>query len=249
LILMQGIAALVGLVLVPWSYMALIERKNPALLLKRESNWIVVIAATVLAVVTLAIAISPIVDWNANFEFPEWLDWLGRQARQSEDMAAELVKLFTSNMTPVSFVFLFLIVAVLPGVGEEFVFRGMIQTELYRAVRNPHVAIWLAAIMFSAIHFQFFGFVPRLIIGAFLGYLYYWSGNLWVPMIGHFFNNGIQLTGLYLYQKHLITFNPEGTERLPWPAVALAIVITIGLLLFLKNYFASESRRTTGGTA
>jgi membrane protease YdiL (CAAX protease family) len=248
LILMQGIGAVIGLILMPWGYLVLIDKKNPTRLFRGESNWLMIIATTALAVVTMSIAISPIVDWNAHLQFPDWLGGFGRWARESEDLAADLIKLFTSDLNPVSFAFLFLVVAIVPAIGEELVFRGMIQTELYRAARSPHLAIWVAAIIFSAIHFQFFGFVPRVLIGAFLGYLYYWSGNLWVPIIGHFFNNGIQLVGLYLYQKGIITFNPESTDTMPVTFVAITIVITLALLMLLKNYFASRSK-TTGGTA
>jgi membrane protease YdiL (CAAX protease family) len=248
LLVMQGIAAVIGLLVIPWVYLVTVDKKNPSLLFKGESNWPLIIGVTAFAVITLSLAISPIVDWNAHIQFPDWAAGFGRWARESEDLAAELIKLFTSGLTPVSFTFIFLIVAIVPAIGEEFVFRGMIQKELYRAVSSPHLAIWLAAVIFSAIHFQFFGFVPRVLIGAFLGYLYYWSGNLWVPIIGHFFNNGLQLVGLYLYQKGIITFNIESTDTAPWPLVAISAAMTLGLLLFLKNYFASQTRRA-GDTA
>jgi membrane protease YdiL (CAAX protease family) len=248
LLLMQGIGAIIGLILLPWGYQVLIEKKNPSLLFKGESNWPMIIAVTAFAVITLSIAISPVVEWNAHLQFPDWMAGFGRWARESEDLAAELIKLFTSNMNTASFLFLFLVVAIVPAIGEEFVFRGMIQNELYRAVRSPHIAIWIAAIIFSAIHFQFFGFVPRVLIGAFLGYLYYWSGNLWIPIAGHFFNNGLQLIGLYLYQKQIISFNPESTESMPLILVVAAIVITIAFLMLLRNYFASRSRTTRGTT-
>jgi membrane protease YdiL (CAAX protease family) len=87
---------------------------------------------------------------------------------------------------------------------------------------------------------QFMGFVPRVLLGAVLGYLYYWSGNLWVPVLAHFFNNGVQLIGLYLYQKGIITFDIESTDSAPWPVVAGAAMLTIFLLFFIKNYFSKQ---------
>ena len=79
-----------------------------------------------------------------------------------------------------------------------------------------------------------------MMIGAFLGYLYYWSGNLWIPILGHFFNNGLQLIGLYLYQEGAITFDVESTDSAPWPMVATSLVITVMLLVYLKNYFQAR---------
>jgi membrane protease YdiL (CAAX protease family) len=110
-----------------------------------------------------------------------------------------------------------------------------------RAFKNPHLAIWTTSIIFSAIHLQFFGFVPRILIGAFLGYLYYWSGNLWIPVIAHFINNGLQVIGLYLFQRGVITYNIESTESAPLAVVAVATILMLLILYYLRNYFNSRS--------
>jgi len=84
-----------------------------------------------------------------------------------------------------------LVIAAIPAVSEELFFRGIVQTKLVAYFKNPHWAIWLGAVFFSAFHFQFEGFFPRIVLGAVLGYLYYWSINLWIPIILHFFNNAM----------------------------------------------------------
>ncbi len=84
-----------------------------------------------------------------------------------------------------------IILAVLPAAGEEMIFRGVIQRMLGRILRRGDMAVWLAAFIFSAMHFQFYGFIPRFILGLVFGYLYYWTGNLWLPVTAHIINNSV----------------------------------------------------------
>ncbi len=91
-----------------------------------------------------------------------------------------------------------LVAAVVPALGEELLFRGVLQPQLQRLSNHPHVGIWLTAFVFSAIHFQFVGFLPRMLLGAFLGYMYWWSASLWVPIWLHFLFNGVQVVGVHL---------------------------------------------------
>ncbi len=242
ILLSQGLGAAIGLIFLPWFYLKVVEKKTLERFFKADARWPVAIISIFVIIITFALAISPIVEWNANIEFPQWMSGFGEWAKRTEALAADLIKSITSNLSPAGFAFTFVVVAIVPAIGEELVFRGMIQNEFQRALKNPHTAVWLAAIVFSAIHLQFMGFVPRVLLGALMGYLYYWSGNLWVPVLAHFFNNGIQLTGLYLYQKGLITFDIESTESAPWPLVAAGFAATIFLLFFLKNYFLRQSQ-------
>lgn len=241
ILLAQGIGATIGLLILPWFYLKNFEKRSVTIFFKDDVNWPVTIVALMIVTVTFAIAISPIIDWNANVDFPEWASGFGEWAKQTEKSAADLIKSITDNMTTAGFVLAFVVVAIIPGIGEELFFRGLIQNEFQRALKNHHAAIWITAIIFSAFHMQFMGFVPRVLLGAMMGYLYVWSGNLWVPVITHFFNNGIQLVGLYLYQKGVITFDVESTETAPLPAVGVGIVVTVFLLVFLKNYFKRQS--------
>ncbi len=244
ILLSQGIAAFTGFILVPWFYLKVSEKRELTIFFRNEGQWPLLILAVMVAVIGLSVSISPVAEWNAGFQFPDWMSGFGRWVQETEAMAEAIIKSITSNMTPLTFIFTFIVMAIIPAVGEELVFRGLIQTELQRAVRNPHVAIWVTSILFSAFHLQFLGFVPRLMIGAFLGYLYFWSGNLWIPILGHFFNNGLQLIGLYLYQKGFISFDVESTDGAPWPLVATSLLLTALLLLFLKNYFQSRLSTT-----
>src|SRR5690554_5832087 len=99
------------------------------------------------------------------------------------------------------FILALIVIGLIPAVGEELLFRGLVQNQIGAITKNIHVAIWLAAFLFSTFHFQFYGFVPRMFLGVLFGYLYYWSGNLFIAMLAHFINNGLTLILLYMYQQ------------------------------------------------
>ena len=141
------------------------------------------------------------------------------------------------------FVIGFVVVAILAGICEEFLFRGIIQTEFMRGTKNIHVAIWISAFLFSAIHTQFFGFVPRMLLGVLFGYLYHWSGNLIVPMFAHFVNNGFSVVMMYLHQIGVVDVEIDTPEAAPWPAVVGFAILTFVLLAYLKKFY--ESRNTS----
>ncbi len=240
LLVAQGLAGLVGLILIPWYYLRSFEGRSPAVLFGKMPSliWVGILA---IAVVAFAIAISPVTQWNAEVHFPSWTGAFGEYLTNIEKQTEILVKLFTSNLTPATFALTFVVVSILPGIGEELVFRGMIQTELQRAVGNPHLGIWLAAVFFSAFHMQFFGFFTRMLIGALLGYLYFWSGNLWVPIVAHMLNNGLQLLGIYLYQLKVHSIDPESTESAPLVTLAISLVVTTGIVYYCKNNLTHQS--------
>ncbi|MCC7246499.1 MAG: CPBP family intramembrane metalloprotease [Saprospiraceae bacterium] len=127
------------------------------------------------------------------------------------------------------------IIALLPAIGEELLFRGVLQRQLMRRVSHPLVAIVLASVIFSAFHLQFEGFIPRFILGMLLGWIYWQTGNFWLPVIAHFFNNAFQVVGQYLYNHNLIAFNFEEDIEVP-VLVALVSVIMVGLTMRLINH-------------
>lgn len=114
------------------------------------------------------------------------------------------------------------IIALLPALGEELVFRGVVQQQLMRRIANPWVAILVSAMVFSAAHVQFEGFIPRVLLGFLLGWLYWRTRSFWVPVVGHFFNNGIQVLGQYLYGKELSSVDLEKDIQVPWEFAAIS---------------------------
>jgi len=137
---------------------------------------------------------------NGQLILPEALNGLENWMLAQEEAAAELTLLFLKMDTVGALILNLILVGVVPAFSEELLFRGVIQQFLMEWTKRPHLAILLAGIIFSFFHFQFYGFLPRMVLGMFLGYLFYWSGNLWYPILAHFFNNGSQVMLVYFGQ-------------------------------------------------
>jgi membrane protease YdiL (CAAX protease family) len=127
-----------------------------------------------------------------------------------------------------------LVMALLPAVCEEMMFRGWLQRALGQSV-DYHTAIWVSAIVFSAIHFQFYGFIPRMLIGAALGYLYYYTGSLWAPIIAHFTNNAAAVVTAFLsYNGYTsIDFDLIGTGD-TWYLSVASVAVCVALMVRLQ---------------
>ncbi|MDE6491112.1 MAG: CPBP family intramembrane metalloprotease, partial [Muribaculaceae bacterium] len=116
----------------------------------------------------------------------------------SEERARALTATLMGGGSVMDLIMGLLVVGVLAGVSEELFFRGALQRLLMTRPMNPHVAIWITAVIFSVFHFQFFGFFPRMLLGAFLGYAAWWSGSLWVPVVVHALNNMLVVLASWL---------------------------------------------------
>ncbi|TXF91723.1 CPBP family intramembrane metalloprotease [Neolewinella aurantiaca] len=154
----------------------------------------------------------PFVGWlaylNLQVPLPEWM-------QRNEDNTDLLLKGILDMPAVPEFILTFITVAVTPAVGEELLLRGVVQRRILQPwFGSPHAAIWLAAILFSAMHLEFAGFAPRLLLGVLLGYAYYWSRSLWVPVGLHLLFNGIQVVVAYVSGD----FNPDAalSETPPW---------------------------------
>jgi membrane protease YdiL (CAAX protease family) len=183
----------------------------------------------VLMVIAFAVVDSVIIQWNKNMVLPDFLSGFELWAKAKEAELERLTHLLIDFESVNEMVLGFVVIAVVAGVTEEFLFRGLVQTELARALGSRHAAVWLAAILFSAIHLQFYGFVPRLLLGALFGYLFVWSGSLWAPMLAHIANNAFALLVVRLSQTQRIPVDLEN-EAVPLP-VAIAFLVIFAVLL------------------
>lgn len=172
-------------------------------------------------------------------EFPESL-------ADSFDQMEEQGRLMTEYLTDFYsfpyFLLVLVVVAIVPAIGEELLFRGLIQKYLHKIWKNPHVAIWVTAMFFSAFHMQFYGFVPRMVLGAFFGYLLYFSGNLWYAVFAHFINNGFTLLMIYLFQIRAIEYDIDSAESASvWSTLCFAIIGVILFVLFKKQFHITDN--------
>ncbi|WP_205500617.1 CPBP family intramembrane glutamic endopeptidase [Rufibacter psychrotolerans] len=237
LVLFQGVVHLAGFTISSLMFLRVYAHRPADYLSPRSSVPFHLLLGSAVLLLVIMPAASWLVHWNANVDFPAFMEGFERWAREKEDTLRELTLELTKITTIPQLVLGLLVFAILPAVGEELVFRGVIQQELQRWWRNPHLAIWVSAIIFGLIHMQFYGVVPRIMLGVLFGYLYWWSGNIWVPIIGHFINNGFMVLMMYLAQRQSITMNVESTEAASLPLSLVSLGLTVVLLYSLYKGF------------
>ena len=182
---------------------------------------------------------SILVAINKKMILPEPLSALEAQIKSMELNAEKLTQyLVDFNNTKELFLAL-LVMGILTGIGEELFFRGSLQNKLEAWFKNPHLAILVCAFIFSALHFQFYGFLPRMALAILFGYLYFWSRCLWVPIIAHTANNSLSVIAMYYTKTHPKTQEIiEPTDGMPWHVV----LISSAFLALLLYYFYTENR-------
>ena len=189
------------------------------------------ILASLLMLVFLLPVIQFSYELNQDLPLPSWM------TSMEADATATLETILEMNSLKHLIVNLFLI-ALLPALGEEFIFRGILQQFGYRVFKNPTFSVWVTALLFSAIHFQFEGFIPRFILGVYLGYLFYWTRNLIIPILAHFFNNALMIVASYLNPEMVSQLEETPMPDMPW----YSLVISTGLLVPLFLYFKRGHR-------
>ena len=137
------------------------------------------------------------------------------------------------------------IIAIIPAVGEELIFRGVIQQLIHKRFNKPVLAIWLTTILFSALHLQAGSFIPKMALGICFGYLFYLTGNLWISILAHFANNALQVISLYLAPKDMIASlmenNGNGSMQLiPWWVIIISIILLYFLSEMIKKLVKEE---------
>ncbi len=191
---------------------------------------------TFLLILLLVFISNPVINFvghfNAKLSFPDFMGWLETWMRNKEDVAAEITTAFLNVNTVRGLLFNIFMIGILPALGEELLFRGVVQRILTRWANSYHWGIWLAAILFSALHLQFYGFLPRMLLGALFGYLLVWTGSLWVPIAAHFINNTLAVVFYYFQQHGTTTVDMEkiGTEGNSVFLTAISVVLCYVIL-------------------
>ena len=189
---------------------------------------------TWLLVFLLVVAFMPfnslMIEWNGQMSLPEGLQGVEQWMRDKEDQLAKLTKHLVEFDSPVQLLIALVVIALIPSIGEEVLFRGVVQRKLAEQWASVHTAIWVSAVVFSAIHVQFYGFLPRMLLGAMFGYLYYWSGRLSVAIFAHFVNNGFTVLMMYLHHQKAIPIDIEDTDSVSWTTALLSLGVTGALL-------------------
>ena len=174
---------------------------------------------------------------------PDFLHKIEQWMKEKEAIAMKMTIQLITVRSNFDFIVNLFMIAVIPAIGEELMFRGGVQRSLNRAFENPHLAIWLSAIIFSAIHMQFYGFVPRMLLGAGFGYLYYYSGSIWYAMLAHFINNAYAVCAAFYMQKHHMPLDKADEPiGFPWYGYLISAIITIALFKIFKDSATRERK-------
>ncbi len=197
---------------------------------------------TTLIMVVATPFMNMVIEWNQSVTFPESIQNIETWMRNSENAATAITDQILDVHSLGALLLTICLVGILTGIGEEFVFRGMLQQLIGESLNSKHLAIWITAFIFSAIHFQFFGFIPRFILGLFLGYLLIWTGNLWVPVFAHALNNSIAVIVSYLNDGKAgeSYWDQLGTQAgnsiwAGWTSVTVTIVLIVIFHKLLKR--------------
>jgi membrane protease YdiL (CAAX protease family) len=178
---------------------------------------------------------------NQKMELPHFLSGVQRWMEESENSAQKLTGSMLQMKTIWDMIIDILLIGLMTAIVEEFMFRGVLQTIFTRWTKNTNAAIWITGILFSAFHIEFFGFLPRLMLGVLFGYFVAWSGSIWPAVWAHFLNNATAVVATYLFQHKVIKVNPDDQHLFNAGSYIFSFVIML-LMLFIYRKTAAEKK-------
>lgn len=196
---------------------------------------------TILIILTCLPVINLLSEINQGLHFPYWLSSLEEWMKRTEESAQKLTESFLNVSTVWGLILNLLMIAVIPAIGEELIFRGVIQKIFIEWVKNIHIGILISAVFFSAMHFQFYGFLPRMMLGILFGYLFVFSGSIWYPIIAHFFNNALAVLVYYFVGKETVenSIDQFGAQGSSVYFAFLGLIVLVFLMRIFKSKLES----------
>ncbi len=192
--------------------------------------------AQALAIIILFVASLPIIQYtmslNQQMQLPESMHSLQEWMLTKENLAAEITKKFLNTSSTSSYLINLLVMAIMPAVGEELIFRGLLTRWVAKITKNIHLNIIITSIIFSAFHLQFFGFLPRFLLGMLLGYSYYFTQSLWSSILLHFTNNAMTVSVYFWVFKSGKSINPEDVGTVDSYGYVLMSLLVVGGVLY-----------------
>ncbi len=236
-----------GLFVLPPLVLAYVWSPSPSEWLQTHQKPVQSVSLLVMLIMWAAIpAINLLGSLNQQVQLPESMAGLEATLKAMEAEAEVLTERLLTMNTVGELLFTIGLVALIPAVGEELFFRGTIQ-KLIHSKWGPHAAVWLTALIFSAIHFQFYGFVPRMMLGALMGYLLVWSGSLWYPIVAHFVNNATVVFFYYADQRGWIHFDLESFGGRETAFAGYISIVAVSLLLWLYRRILMNRKTVMNG--
>ena len=207
------------------------------------------IVMAIIVMLTSLPAMELLIEWNNNLHLPESMSGLEESLRNMEDSASTGISALSGGNTVGDLIMGILIIGILTGIAEELFFRGALQNLFMTMPKvKKHFAIWAAAFIFSFMHFQFFGFVPRLLLGAYFGYLIWWTGSVWVPVIAHAFNNSLVVLLSWIAARSGVAESVENAAAInlgtDWYTITLSVAVTaLGLIVLRRDALRHRAGR------
>ncbi|MBR3427019.1 MAG: CPBP family intramembrane metalloprotease [Bacteroidales bacterium] len=229
----QGISSIMMFVVPPIVYYSITRKEHQMRALgfrKLTPPWWLIFIGVAIMFVSIPVT-ATLTTWNEGMSLGGAFSKLEDLIKNLEETAKATTEKMLNVNTIGGLLLNLVIIALIPAIGEEMTFRGVLQQSLTRKM-NPHIAIILSAAIFSFFHFQFYGFLPRMFLGALLGYMFYITGSLWTSILMHFVNNGSAVVLYYLDNKGLIEDAEHWGETQSTWIIAASAAITIGLILW-----------------
>lgn len=235
--LMQVITMLVGF-FVPSVITAAALNRRPMRLLGFSPEVRVGQVALVVLIVGASLVVSTSLS-NFNQHVPVPASWK-LQFDKWEETYMRQVEAIINLRNGMDYALALVIMAFLPALCEETLFRGGLQNFLSRGTRHPWLSIVIVSLLFSLAHFSFYGFLYRFFLGIILGALFHYSGKLWLSVLAHFLNNAISLTVVYIYIRQGTPLREAMQAEVPGYWGALALPVVIGLFILFKRAAAAR---------
>lgn len=221
----------VGIFIFPPLLFARLIDSNGSGFLGIKKASVIFFTAAIFIILTAGPMINYLVEWNAGLKLPESLKSVEQWMRNSEDAATRLTDQFLNTSKPIDLLINLLMIGILPAIGEELLFRSALIGILRKVFRNIHWPVIISAVIFSAFHLQFYGFFPRFVLGLILGYLFVYSGSVWVPALAHLVNNGTVVVVSWLMANHYVAGKPEDLSG--FDSIGAVLISTLFTLLIL----------------
>jgi uncharacterized protein len=197
----------------------------------------------IILVILLAFCIFPITSFtgqlNSQVTLPDWLSGVEKWMVEKEESAGRVIQIVTFPDNIVTFFGNIVIIAILPAFGEELIFRGVLQKILTRLLKSGNASVWITALVFSSLHLQFFGFLPRFILGLVYGYLFLWSRTLWLPILAHFVNNAVSVAADFFRSGNPSDALPDSEL---WKLI-VGIIFPVFAVILIMLYFKYKHRQ------
>ena len=237
LLLLLSLSAVFRFLIIPTLYYS-VQRKNPVTFsLSGKVNTVPMLLIGLL-MIGLAPMISALIDVNHRIAFPEWLSDAETYFQESEARAVSLTSIALSFSKSGHLILAILTMAVIPGILEEFFFRGLVQGQFQKIMKNPHYAIFLTASLFSLMHLQFYGFIPRLLLGLLFGYLFFWSKNIWYPVTAHALSNLIAIVGVHFFDWRI--GDSDGESSVSTILILLSFLLSSVCIFYIRKHFTID---------